>query len=210
MTCRVLTVVMLLGLFMVPRVMAQDDSDEDMLQTLPNPEELVSMISPGDRWITYVPLEDVARALGSTLRYDASRRHYSVQSSEEGVLKVRGGEATERIDRSVGALHNPRRPGVASVSRATSFNIDGHVVSKGIILVDGQPYMPLDDLTASMGVVVEERPSPDGGMERVFVRQEGVTPLLGPSERGVIIGPRPPMPGWNGRPPDTATPASTP
>jgi len=188
---RVLVVVAVFGLLPVPGIMAQGDSDEDTLQTLPNPEELVATVSPQDRWITYVPLEDVAQALGSSLRYDASRKRYSVRSGGDGVLKVRTGNAIRGIDRSAGALHNPRRPGAVAVSQAMSFDIDGQLASKGIIIVGSHPYMPLGDLTAAMGVVVEERPSPNGGTQRVFVRQEGVTPLLGPSADSPMPTPSP-------------------
>ena len=214
MTWRVLTVVILLGLFPVPGAMAQGDSDEDMLQTLPNPEELISMVSPGDRWITFVPLEDVAQALGSSLQYDATRSRYSVRSGGDGILEVKAGDAgvsheakprspgaaAGRINPSAGVLRTPLRQANVAVPQATSFSIDDQVVSKGIIIVGGHPYMPLGDLTAAMGVVVEERPAPVGGTESVYSWQEGARPLLGLSEKGIII--------IDNRPADSSMPTS--
>jgi len=73
-------------------------------------------------------------------------------------------------------------------AQASSFEIGGHLVSRGIIIVGGRPYMPLDDFAAAIGVRVEERPGRSGSIYMFNPQPEPPgKPLLGLTERGSII-----------------------
>lgn len=156
----------------------------------------VGLVLPDYMAITFVPLENVAQALGSSLQYDQARHHYSVLSESGGILKVNPGAqaAPARAGRPQIRPEAIRRPQPQQIGRpasfphTTSFSIDDQLVSKGIVIIGGKPHMPLDDLAAAMGAVIEERPSPDGeGATLSLVPQPGASPLLELSERGIII-----------------------
>jgi hypothetical protein len=95
----------------------------------------------------------------------------------------------QRVSPTARVMRRPQQPaGQPAVPEAVSFAIGDQLVSKGIIIINGRPHMPLDDLAAATGTIIQHRPSPEGGgTVPVLVPQEGVTPLLGLSERGIII-----------------------
>ena len=73
-------------------------------------------------------------------------------------------------------------------AQTLSFEIGGHLVSRGIIIVGGRPYMPLDDFAAAMGVKVEERAGRSGSIYMFNPQPDPLgKPLLGLTERGIII-----------------------
>jgi hypothetical protein len=125
------------------------------------------------------------------------------QPSEGGILKLNPEHAGiiivetrpaleaegQRVSPTARVMRRPQQPAEQpAVPEAMSFAIGDQLVSKGIVIVDNRPYMPLDDFAAAMGTIVENRPSPEGGgTVPVLVPQQGVTPLLGLSERGIII-----------------------
>ncbi len=183
----------LLALLTVTNTLAQEERGI-IINNIP-----VGLVSPNNLTITYIPLADIGTALGSAVKYDAGQNRYTVQPSEGGILKLNPEHAgiiiieTKPAPVGEGQRINPtarvmRRPQQPAVPEAMSFAIGDQLVSKGIVIVDGRPHMPLDDLAAAMGVNIEYGPSPEGGgTVTVLVPQQGVTPLLGLSERGIVI-----------------------
>jgi hypothetical protein len=187
----------LLALLPVTNALAQEERGIIIVDNIP-----VGLISPNTLTITYIPLADIGTALGSAVKYDAGRNRYTVQPSEGGILKLnpehagiiiddRPAPAAEgqRVSPTARVMRRPQqRVEQPAVPETMSFAIGDKLVSKGIVVVDNRPYMPLDDLAAAMGTIIENRPSPEGGgTVPVLVPQQGVTPLLGLSERGIII-----------------------
>jgi hypothetical protein len=186
----------LLAILAVTNALAQEEKGI-IISNIP-----VGLVSPNNLTITYIPLADIGTALGSAVKYDAGRNRYTVQPSEGGILKLNPEHAGiiisnrpapeaegQRVSPTARVMRRPQQPAEQpAVPEATSFVIGDQLVSKGIIIINNRPYMPLDDLAAAMGTIVEDRPSPEGGgTVRALVPQQGATPLLGLSERGIII-----------------------
>lgn len=73
-------------------------------------------------------------------------------------------------------------------AQASSFEIDGQLVSTRILKISGRPYMPLDDFAAAMGASVEERTDRSGSIFMLKLQPQsadlGATSLLELSRRG--------------------------
>ena len=127
----------------------------------------------------YIPLDDVAQALGSRLEYRPDLDRYSVTPTGGGIL-----------------AHNPG--GVAGVTmpetRGASFAVGDRLVSAGIIIIGGgKPHLSLDDLAAAMNSTLEQA----AGEWTLIPRPGAGAGLLGLSEQGIIIIDN--MPGPNAR-----------
>lgn len=149
----------------------------------------VELISQNYLTITYIPLADVGTALGSAVIYDAGRNRYTAQPSEGGILKLspkhvgvfpsenRPAPAAEdqRVSPTAQVMRRPQQPAEQpAVPQTMSFAIGDQLVSEGIVIIDGRPHMPLDDLAIAMGIIVVEKPSPERavGQSRCWCRSE--------------------------------------
>jgi hypothetical protein len=83
----------------------------------------------------------------------------------------------QRVSPTARVMRRPQQPaGQPAVPEAMSFAIGDQLVSKGIVIINGLPHMPLDDLAAATGTIIQHRPSPEGGgTVPVLVPQQGVT-----------------------------------
>ena len=116
----------------------------------------------------YVPLGDVAQALGSSLEYHPDLDRYSVAPTGGGIL-----------------MHNPGRVAglIMQETRGTSFAVGDRLVSAEIIIVGGKPHLSLDDLAAAMNSTLEH----SGGEWTMVPRPGSEAGFLGLSEHGIII-----------------------
>ena len=117
----------------------------------------------------YIPLGDVAQALGSSLEYHPGLDRYSVAPTRGGIL-----------------AHNPGRVAgmIVQETRGTSFAVGDRLVSTGIIIIGGgKPYVSLDDLAAAMNSTLEH----SGGEWTLVPRPGAGAGFLGLSEHGIII-----------------------
>jgi hypothetical protein len=202
--------------------LAASAQPEDEVQTRPVP---VGVFSESIVTVAYVPLYDVARALGARLQFDSDRNTYAAQPSERGLLRINPEHAmgivveerpnleigreqmgiviedrpapdddAERLEQiaRLGAAHQPAvagqppaEPGPRDV-QAASFAIGGNLVSRGIIIIDNKPYMPLEDFAAAMGARLEQRPGRSGSIYMFNAQPEPpeIPPLLEYTQRG--------------------------
>jgi hypothetical protein len=173
----------LLVLLLVTNALAQEEKGP-VIDNIP-----VELISQNYLTITYIPLADIGTALGSAVKYDAGRNRYTVQPSEGAILKLNPKHAgvfpsenrptpaaeDQRVSPTAQVMRRPQQPAEQpAVPQTMSFAIDDQLVSKGIVIVSGRPYMPLDDLAVAMGIIVEEKPSPEKtvGQSRCWCRSE--------------------------------------
>jgi len=241
--------------FLAPASATAQEEDEVLMRPVP-----AGVFSQSIVTIAYIPLDDVARALGARVRFDSDRNAYAAQPGERGVLRINPehvmgivieerpapeGDAERVVQGArLSAAHQPSginrdaqlmsimksiaeleeedkrywtarlkqankiaeasadhlkelnaaaaqpaagEPGTPN-AQTSSFEVGGHLVSRGIIIVGGRPYMPLDDFAAAMGVGVEAR-SGRAGLIYMFNPQPeppGQKPLLG-LQRGMNI-----------------------
>lgn len=182
----------------VTNALGQDEKGIVVVDNIP-----VELVSPNYLTTTYVPLADIGAALGSVVVFDAAQNLYIAQPSEGGILKLNPEHAGiiienrpaleaegQRVRPTAQVMPRTQQPAERrAVPQTIGFAIGDKLVSKGIVIVNNRPYMPLEDLAEAMGVRVEDRPSSEEGGESVpvLVPQQGVTPLLDLSERGIII-----------------------
>lgn len=148
-----------------------------VIQERPVPLEIISQNVRMGGSAPLVPLEDIAKALGSRLEFDSMSGRYSVQPSGNGVLAL---------------LERPSPTGdgrTPPVDTSFSFSVADQLVSKGIIIVGGKPHMPLADLASAMNSTLERS---NRGAWTLVPRPGAGSGLLGLSEKGIIIiGARP-------------------
>ena len=262
----------LLGLLLIPTSATAQEEEEVLMRPVP-----AGVFSESIVTVAYIPLDDVAQALGARLQFDSNRNTYTAQPHERGVLRInpehvmgvviednanpeigrdRMGvviedrpapeDDSERVAQGarLSAAHQPSginrdaqlmsimksiaeleeedkrywtarlkqankiaeasadhlnelnaaaaqpaagEPGTPKV-QASSFEVGGHLVSRGIIIVGGRPYMPLDDFAAAIGVSVEQRVGISGLIYMFNPQPEppdpDATPLLELSRRG--------------------------
>jgi hypothetical protein len=212
----------LLGLLLIPTSATGQPEDEVLMRPVP-----AGVFSESIVTVAYIPLDDVAQALGARLQFDSNQNTYTAQPGETGVLRINPehvmgivieehpsleigqdrmgvviedrpapeGDAerlaqTARLD----AVHQPAaarlvtgEPGTPKARPAT-FEIEGNLVSRGIIIIDNRPYMPLEDFAAAIGVGLEERPGRSGLIYMFNMQPEppdpNASPLLELSRRG--------------------------
>lgn len=147
-----------------------------VIQERPVPLEIISQNVRMRGSAPLVPLEDIAKALGSRLEFDSMSGRYSVRPSGNGVL-----ELSERP--------SPTGDGRTPPVDASSFSVADQLVSQGIIIVGGKPHMPLADLASAMNSTLERS---DRGAWTLVPRPGAGSGLLGLSQTGIIIiGARP-------------------
>ncbi len=203
--------------------LAASAQPEDEVQTRPVP---VGVFSESIVTVAYIPLGDVAQALGARLQFDSDRNTYAAQPGERGLLRINPehvmgiiveehpsleigreqmgivieerpapGDDSERFEQiaRLGAAHQPAAAGQPAAAepgprevQAIRFEIGGNLVSRGIIIIDNKPYMPLRDLAAAMGTRLEQRPGRSGSIYMFNMQPEPpeIPPLLDLSPRG--------------------------
>lgn len=118
------------------------------------PVELVStriVLVEGE---AFVPLVDLARALGGTVRFTEAKARYEVTPGSRGVLTVVPGRPAPRLGARVPAL--PRAGDGPSPEPTPRLRFEaavaGKLLSRAVRIQGREPIIPLTDLAAALGL----------------------------------------------------------